>query len=193
MKKIFIYLIVVIFSNTQLLAQCPNRIIGIYKTKTDFDIKVLSYSSQSNSGSNNKILLNGLFKSKYLIIKANGIKIKIEKDSVYAFQKSDNSIYRLQNMEVFKILDSTTTLIIYHMNFAQKKTGKINVTRYSYSIGFGGAIKKLSINNLLTDFAFNTAFCNELRTKFKYNTELVEYDECAKTIRVLTIINNLIK
>lgn len=185
MKKICSILLLAGISSNQLLAQCSNSILGLYKSKSDFDNKILTYQSKFNSVNTILIKLYDLFKSHYVTIKENGNKIKIAKDSIYGFKKSDNSIYRFQNNQVYKILDTSKAIIIYHMNLPQRQTGKINITRYTYSVGFNGIIKTLSINNLLEDFSSNTTFCKAIKVNFHYNTELVELDECTKQYKIL--------
>lgn len=188
MKNVLILATITILYCNQYFAQCPNHIIGIFRSETAFKSKELSLPSPCNSGSKNKIIINDLFKTKYLSIKTDGGKIKMLKDSIYGYQLGNNTFYRFQDNEAFKILDTSTAIIIYHMNLPQINKGKINITRYRYSNGLTGIIKNLSVKNFLTDFAYNIEFCNAVKSNFKYNTELVEIDACTKEYKILALI-----
>jgi len=133
----------------------------------------------------NKIRLNEVFNKKYLIVFQDKVKRKLLKDSLWGYSKGDKVNCRFFKNEIYKILDTTSPIVIYHMNLPQRQTGKINVTRYCYSMGFDGIIKSLSINNLLEDFSSNNTFCKAVRVNFHYNTELVELDECTKQYKIL--------
>ena len=187
MKKVSIILTLLSFSANYLLAQKANKIIGIFRTEIDFQNKVSSYPMQSQEP-HSKISLNDLFKSKFITLKTQGSKVKIAKDSLYGFQVVDKSIYRFQNNEVYKFVDTSTSICIYYLSLLNRQIGQTNVTSYYYSYGYQGEIKKLSIKNLLDDFDTNKVFCEALVTKFKYNTELIEIDECTNKYKVLSLI-----
>lgn len=193
MKKIIIISIIAACCNSQLFAQVNSRITGIFKTKEAFKKNQAAYLIPNENDKKNKIYLNDLLKSKYVLIKNDSGITKILKDSIYGFQKSDYSMYRLQNKRAYKLLDTSTSVLVYHVNVPQVPTGKVNATAYCYSFGDDDTIKKLTIANLLKDFENNEALCTAIKTNFKFNSELVEIDDCTKEFKIVTLLKNYTK
>lgn len=153
------------------------------------DLKNINYTSVKDTIES--IRLNEIFNKKEVFVWKKNLKSKILKDSLYGYRSNDNFNFRFFKNNIYKIIDTSSLIVIYHMNLSTLiNKGKSNITRYFYSLGFDGNLKKLSIENLLTDLSFNQEICRNLKTNFQYNTELMEYDLCSKNFKILNYIKN---
>lgn len=158
---------------------------GIYKTATDFQEGRLTYGIDCKT-EKHKIKLNDFFNTPYLSVKHNDSTIKLYKKDIFGYRFSNGEIYRTKGKREYKVLNyGESTIIIYRRNISRPPAGRTNVTNYYFSKDVFSPVEKLTFENLKAAFPDQDKFHEQLKARFKYNTDLASFD----TIHKIYLIN----
>jgi len=168
-------------------SQCSNRTTGLFLTAADCRQQNIAYANTCKNDTV-KIRLNDFTMSKYLTIVKDDGNTRLLKEQIFGYQRGDGVLFRFKKKRELRIINPFDSFVVYKVTSARPITGRTNVTPYYYSIGLGGEIKKLSKSNLITALANNKVFTDEIRNSFKYNTDLMRFDETSKKYRLLALL-----
>lgn len=152
-----LYFLLLLFLGPILFVGCSKKVDGLFLSSSDYKINKLYYSNNKSDKSSFNLKLS---------------------DSIFGYRLVDSTTFRIFKDKPYKILKTNDKIIIYKSNLPLVYSGKTNVTIHYYSLSLDSELKKLTINNLFTDFKYNTQFIDSIKNQFKFNSELIEIDNC---------------
>lgn len=178
MRKYILGLFVFIAPYSILSAQDSLR--GVYLSVTDFRNKTLSY--KPIEGQKYEAQLNEIFYKPFIKIIIGDSTYFLNKDSIFGYRDKTSTVYRFYNKNIYKMLNSNETILLYsHNNLGGYKNSEI-VVSYYFSINF--TLFPLSKNNLKRAFPDYPAFHELLDMYFDNDTDLIRYDTYYKMYKL---------
>lgn len=142
MKALITLALVLLYS----LVEAQEPVSGIYLSSTDFKLNKLAYADPC--GKNHSIKLNTFLNKDYITVKHMGSKVKLKKDSIYAFVNCEGVSYRFYKREQYQMLEEKT-LIIYKINYkGGKAEGFKIIAKIYFSNSLDGEILPLTLDNV---------------------------------------------
>ena len=179
MKKFFLLLL--LLSAKFSLAQSADslRCSGIFLTAEDYAANKLSYPVNCNSP-HDKIKAGDFIARHYIIIKINGRKTKLKKDSIFGYRncKQQNFRFSKNDNRTYRILENKS-LIIYTADVRDySPDGKtfVLIPAYFFSKTIDSGIFPLNVNNLEKAFPGNIKFHDLLEVEFAGGNPVSAYD-----------------
>jgi hypothetical protein len=159
---------------------------GVYLTVEDYRNNKLSYDCSCEHRS--KIKINEAFNPSHIIVKTDGERRRLHKDSIYAVQLCNKPLIRFQNKETFYLSEKGGVWIYFTEQYDhQEKTTVVNKIYY-FSVGESGILKPLTVTNIKYAFPEKEKFHDLLDEQFK-TEDASDYDKFHKMFK----INHLIK
>ncbi len=176
MKKDFFISLLFGFLSANLFAQKAERVIGIYKSASDFTFGKLSYLMNCDS-KKNIIRLDNLFNKPYITIQQNNSSYKILKKTLYGYKTCNNQLYIFYKRKELLLLNQGEEIMLYKNLYTKIHEGsRINVTNKYFSVGVNNSVQLLTIKNLKNAFPGNLKFQSLIDKNFKYNMDLGTVD-----------------
>ncbi len=150
------------------------KVTGIYIKPNDILINELAYSRRDTNEF--KIQTHSFFYKAYVTIIKNNSETLILKDSLFGYKDKTANIYRFYNHKEYRIISVDTELVMYNVLVVQKSKYESAVYDYYFSKGLNQPLIPLTIKNLEIVFSDNVAFLIYLKTYFKSDKDLQEFD-----------------
>lgn len=145
---------------------------GVYLTQDDFIKRRLSYKVNPNR-SGQKMSINQVLNQKVIKINRPDTSVAFKPGSVYGYYQCGER-YRYSDKDYFNIVEKSP-LVIYSLT--KSNFSGVTETHYFYSLTPTSEIKALSLDNIEKDFKSKPAFIQEVKSRFKWYSELGETDE----------------
>lgn len=150
------------------------KVIGIYIKPTDMLTNELAYHRGDTKKF--KIKTHSFFYKPYVTINKNNSKTLILKNSLFGYQDKTGNIYCFYNHKEYRVISVDTELVMYNVLVVQKSKYEPAVYDYYFSIGLRKPLIPLTIKNLEIGFSNNAAFLIYMKTYFKSDKDLQEFD-----------------
>jgi hypothetical protein len=153
MKKISLWLVMVMIFSFTKQALCQTRTISkgrVYSNFDDFIQNKLTYQSKHSFSST--------------------------KNLAYGYQNTKNENYRFYDNSSYKIVDTASFFIYYQYKEVTKGKGLVKTDEYYFSVKGDDAIIPLTISNLKKSFPEDNKFHYALDEFFKSDNDLLAYD-----------------
>lgn len=158
------------FLSAILFIGCSKNVAGLFLSSSDYKNNKLTCNKNIN---NNSI-------------------VKIEQsESVFGYKLVDSTTFRIFKNKAYRILKTNDKIVIYKSNLPLVYSGKTNVTIHYYSVSLDSELKKLTIKNILSDFIYDAQLIELVKKQFKFNSELIEIDNCTQQYRILNLLDLL--
>lgn len=124
-----------------------------------------------------------------MTVKRNDSTIKISKDSLFAFEENDGTVYRFYNRKILQLLNPKEEIFLYkYERGSYESKNNPLTTRYFFSKNPHKILYTLTINNVLRCFNDNKSFCKLVELYFRYDSELILYDQQHETYKINRIL-----
>ena len=163
--------------------QSASRTSGIYVTAADYDNRQLTAEGDCGSKAH-KLELHDVLNKPYIHVTHEGRRQRYDKDDLFGFRACDGNDYRFASNLEYRIVEARE-LFIYARE-TQLTSGKSwrTVIDYSFSVGSGGKVLPLTLDNLKRAFPDNHAFHDSLDEMFGGGQDLALYDQFHKMFKV---------
>jgi hypothetical protein len=161
---------------------------GIYLTATAYTGGRLSSESDCGTPGHN-VELHDLLHKSFIEVTHEGKSQRYEKRQVYGFRSCDGKDYRFVDNNEYQILDARD-VSIYESAVPvenRKDAGDLNFPTnraYFFSVGAGGPVLPLTLQNLKQAFPNNHAFHDALDMTFHADDDLAQFDTVHKMFKV---------
>ena len=179
--KIIVFLLIAIETSGQ------NKKGGVYLTYQDYINNKLNYEINCKTDKES-LKVNEFINEPYITLLDNKRKIKLYKDSIYAFKPCNEALIRFQNNKQYRLSESGT-IWIYYREVEEKNKAEENPYHYpvskAYYFSIGGNEKILPLNTDSVKLAFQTnQKIQSMISKNFNNTTISEYDVSHKMFKV---------
>lgn len=160
---------------------------GIYLTAEDYTTGQLA--SEGDCGARgHRVELHDVLGKSFIDVTHDGKTQKYEKRQLYGFRSCDGKDYRFVDNDEYEILESLG-VSIYERELPTQSPkdaarGLPRGFRYFFSVGAGGQVVPLTVENLKRAFPDNHAFHDALDMMFHSNDDLTRYDTFHKMFKV---------
>lgn len=159
---------------------------GVYISFEDYQNNKLSYKTDCKS-EKHAVNINETFNQRYITIKYNEEKIKLQKDSIYGIVNCDEPLVRFQNKEHYTLAEKGSIWIFYkEMSVPQSKGSKLEKLYYFSTTG-DGKIIELSLENIKEAFPENHKLHDMIDAQFQI-IDISEYDFFHKMFKINHLI-----
>jgi hypothetical protein len=152
-------------------------VVGIYLTAQDFKSGYLSFSKKDDSC---KVRVRSASERKKIKIKCGGTVRYLNKDSVYGYKDKEATVFRFYHRTCYKLKNPDEEILLYEVQVSNPDKYEPAIVSYYFSRDFSSPVYPLTINNVLRVFSENKRFTNMVELRYKYDSDLLEYDSYHK-------------
>jgi hypothetical protein len=171
-------LVVTILAGSLATAEAKSA-TGIYLTADDYKNGRLRSESDCDSPGH-KVELHDILNKPYIHVTHGGETRKYLKSDIYGFRTCDGRDYRFVGNGEYQILESKEVSILSF----EVSRGRSRSHTYFFSVGAGGEVLPLTLQNLKRAFPNNHVFHDALDATFRADDELTRYDTFHKMFKV---------
>jgi hypothetical protein len=163
-------------------------VCGLYKTADDLKYKHLSMTADRRA-ERGFLEVSNFFMRPYIYIHADGKKLKIPMDSIYALQQYDGKIYRIWQRKCYQLIDSSALFLFSYENRITKmiptsrSSRPVTVTQkeYYFCCDYSEQLLPLTTDNILLALHADKTLSEAIRQYYKNQQSLTETDETQQT------------
>ncbi len=159
-----------------------NEKSGVYLTFKDYLNNTLSYEINCKT-EKHVIRTNDFLNQSYITVIHQGIKVKLQKDSIYGFISCNKPLVRFQDNMEYYLAEKGKVWIFYKLVNVSQGKGFKSVPHYYFCTKGDGLLVELTINNLKKTFPANHKLHDMLDAQFQTN-DIGEYDSFHKMFKV---------
>lgn len=160
-----------VLPSKRLLAQNQADSNGVYLSLQDYQQNKLSYSLSKHD----KLYLHEFLEGKNLMLRYEGKKVKLPKNSIFGYQWHGQN-YRLYHNISYRILDTAGFILYTREKLSPANKGFKEMPAYAYSLDLKQQPSNLTMENLDSTFLSETGFRYALQCNFKTDEELSAFD-----------------
>lgn len=180
MNRISIAFFVLLICNC--LSIRSQGVLGIFLSAEDFRNGKLSFSKTQDSKC--KIKVHSGSTRKKIYIKCGKESIFLSKDSVYGYKDNGGLIYRFYKGVDYNLINPEEEIQLYEIQVSGPTKYEPPVVNYYFSANSSGPLYALNIYNVLSVFSHNQRFCELVELRFRYDSELLEFDSYHKKYKL---------
>ena len=159
------------------------RTSGIYLSAADYDNRRLTAEGDCGSKAH-KLDLHDVLNKPYIHVTHEGERQRYAKNDLFGFRACDGSDYRFASSLEYRIVETRELFIYTRETYVTVGKSRHVVIDYSFSVGSGGKVLPLTLDNLKWAFPDNHAFHDSLDQMFGGGQDLALYDQFHKMFKV---------
>lgn len=165
---------------------------GIYLTAEDYKNGRLASESDCDSPGH-KVELHDILRKPFIHVTHGGETRRYEKSQIYGFRSYGGRDYRFVGNDEYEILESKGVSIfaleVLARNPKDTSRGLATSRLYFFSVGAGGHVLPLTLQNLKQAFPDNHVFHDALDANFHTDNELTQFDTFHKMFKVNRLLD----
>lgn len=169
---------------SQSAAEVVKHKSGIYMSPADYLNGQVAYEVNFKDPGHSELKLHEYFSRPYIEVTYNGKKKEISTKNIYAFCDCDGITYRFYNNSEYIVTEAKDICIYIQQKSVPEGDGYKVVNEYYFSTTPSGAIKELTLSNLMDAYPNNSKFKDILAIKFGNGGDICNYDTVNKTYTV---------
>jgi hypothetical protein len=157
---------------------------GVYLTAADYVAGTLAFEGDCKSKAH-RLELHDVLNKPYIDVTYESEKRRYSKSDLLGFRACDGRHYRFSSNLEYQILESKDLYIYAHdERVTYGKGTPYTIRSYYFSLGGGGPILSLTLQNVKQAFPDNHRFHDLLDANFGAGQKIEQYDDFHKTFKV---------